>query len=201
MRRSLGGFAASVALLAGTSSVAAPLFDMFQGECVKTGSAPKSVAAHAEANGWVPMPEAMLGSLAKDFADGDFKAKELRAWIRSDQKVLNMLLTARAELPVKIKGTAFLCAVASLPPDPTTGGLLAKWAAVPPVSNEMFGKGVVAYGFSLKPDGGHKEFAMSKLTSDAAALAALSDPGARIVAVQSDSQMTMLLQFSLENEL
>jgi hypothetical protein len=138
----------ALALTAASVSVAraGPLFDAYLGVCVKSGAEATSALAAADASGWMPIPQALLGPLA---ANAGIEGVQGR--MKSDSAAINLVLVGHKKLPLG-GATADMrfCAVAttSAPAEPLKAELDA-WAAVSPMA-ELAGDGRVGYAFTDK---------------------------------------------------
>ena len=133
----LGGFAVSAAQ-------AGPLFDTYQGLCVKTGAAPAAVLSAADAGGWMAIPDAMLLQLsAASKVDG------AQGRMKSDSAGLSIVIVGHKAMPVG-EDTVNLrfCGVAAMAGGgEPSGAELATWAAVP-ASPELSKAGATGYAFT-----------------------------------------------------
>jgi hypothetical protein len=174
---------------AGASAHAAPLFDVYQGFCVKPAADASGGIAAATAAGWLPIPDAMLqqlsGAMGIEKADGR---------MRSDSSGLSFMFVGAKKLP--IDGAALdlrFCAVATtgaLAPGELSGAL-ATWAATPS-SPALSKNGQVGYVF-LDQGGVHKPVSNP---NDAAAKALIKSGDMRFAFVQ-ESQKINLLAFAV----
>ncbi len=172
---------------AAASAQAAPLSDDFQVICAKTAADPKAALAAADAAGWMPIPQAMIGQLAS----GMKALGQLDGRLRSDASGLRFMVVAEGKalpgsaLPLGID-RAVVCMTASAPPDASVDAQVTAWAGVP-ASSVISNDKMRGYIFSLD---GEEHRAVDPKGPDLAKLA--EQRLVRIVFVQSDSKITMV---------
>jgi hypothetical protein len=174
---------------AGASAHAAPLFDAYQGFCVKPAADASSGIAAATAAGWSPIPDAILQQLS-----GAMGIQKANGRMRSDSAGLSFMFVGAKQLPVgAITLDLRFCAVATtgaIQPGELTSALAA-WTATPS-SPALSKNGQVGYVF-LDQGGAHK--AVSN-PNDAAAMALINSGDMRFAFVQ-ESQKINLLAFAV----
>jgi len=149
-----GLLALALATAGGTAS-ADPLFDVYRSACVKTDGDGVAAMAAATANGFSPMPKAMLDPLSQ--ASGIDNAE---GRMRSDEKGLSFIVVGSKQFPVASGSMSMrFCAVVTTANIASDGPLheLAAWAATPPLS-EGGDQGITAYAF-LKNGDAHETLA------------------------------------------
>jgi hypothetical protein len=118
-----------------TSASAQPTFDVFQNTCV-TANADRAVAlAKADADGWMPIPKAMLDAFQASKNDPTGNVTDADGRMRSDKDGMTFLIVAKSDqIAPKKKVAARVCAVAAMPGDPD--GLKSAAAAFASVSSD-----------------------------------------------------------------
>ncbi|THD57751.1 hypothetical protein [Phenylobacterium sp.] len=183
-----GLLALALALPAG-AAWAAPMFDDFQGLCVKTAADPAATVAAATAGGWSPVPAPLLAQFS-----GAAGVQDADGRMRSDANGLSFVLVGHKQLPV---GGATLsvrfCAVATTaaPPAGQLPDALSAWAAVPAAAS-MSKPGQTGY-FFLDDAGGHKPVPMD----DPAAAMAMAKSGHLRLAFVQESKSIHMLAFAI----
>jgi hypothetical protein len=182
--------AALLALALGAAAAgaqAAPLFDAYQGFCLKMDGDAAGGLAAATAAGWAPIPAAMLQQLsgAAGVANADGR-------MRSSTAGLDFLLIGDKKMPVgAMTMNVRFCAVATTAALGAPGELstaLAGWAAMPP--NPLLSKnGQTGYAF-MDEGGAHKPINPPGDTASAQAM--LQSGHLRIAFVQEGSAINLL---------
>jgi hypothetical protein len=183
------GLLALVLAVSAGAVEAAPMFDDFQGFCVKTAADAAPSMAAATAAGWSPVPQVMLAQLSA--AAG---IPEADGRMHSDAGGLSFVFVGKKQLP--IGGAAVnvrFCAVATTaaPPAGELPDALAAWAAVPSAAS-MSKPGQTGY-FFLDDAGGHKPVP----TDDPAAALALAQSGHLRLAFVQESKSIHMLAFAV----
>jgi hypothetical protein len=178
----------ALALSAGAASAeAAPLFDAYQGFCLKTDASAAAGLAAATAAGWTPIPAAMLQQLsaAAGVANADGR-------MRSSAAGLDFLLIGVKKMPLGgMSLSVSFCAVATTAAPSVPGELsaaLADWAAMPP--NPALSKNGQT-GYVFMDEGGARKSVTP--TGDAASAQAMIQSGhLRFAFVQEGGAINLL---------
>jgi hypothetical protein len=172
---------------AAASAQAAPLFDAYQGFCLKTDADAAGGLAAATAAGWTPIPAALLqqlsGSAGIDNAEGR---------MHSSAAGLDFMLVGAKKMPI---GAMMLnvrfCAVATTAAPSAPGEFstaLANWAAMP--ANPLMSKnGQTGYAF-LDEAGTHKP--ITTPGDSASAMTMVQSGHLRFAFVQEGSAINLL---------
>jgi hypothetical protein len=134
----------ALALMAGSSAAAAgPLFDTYQGLCVKTAADPAAVLATADGSGWMPIPDALLQQLG-----AASKVEGAQGRMRSDATGVNIVMIGHKSMPVGGQTVQMrFCAVAtSVTAGEPIADELQAWAGVPSMP-ELGGPGRAGFAF------------------------------------------------------
>jgi hypothetical protein len=182
-----GLLALALSAAAGASAQAAPLFDAYQGLCLKTDADAAASLAAASAAGWTPIPAAMLAQLG---AGAGIEKADGR--MRSSAAGLDFMLVGAKTMPIGGLSLAVrFCAVATTgaPATPTELSIaLAGWAKIP-ATPAVSKNGQIGYVF-LDEGGAHKP--ISTPGDEAAAKAMLQSGHLRFAFVQEGPALNLL---------
>ena len=173
---------------AGATAQAAPLFDAYQGFCLKTDGAAAGGLAAATAGGWTPIPAAMLQQLS-----GAAGVTNADGRMHSSASGLDFLIVGAKTLPVSgMNLNVSFCAVATTAPPSAPGELaaaLSGWMAMAP--NPLMSKnGQTGYAY-LDEGGSHKPITVTPGDA-AAAMAMLQSGHLRFAFVQEGGAINLL---------
>jgi hypothetical protein len=102
-----------------TAASAQPTFDIFQKICVGTNGERVAALAAADADGWKPIPKAMLDAFQASKNDPTGNVTGADGRMRSDKDGLTLLIVAGSDqIAPKKKVPARICAIAAMPGDP-----------------------------------------------------------------------------------
>jgi hypothetical protein len=130
--------------LAVSAAQAGPLFDSYQGLCVKTDAVPAAVLSTADAGGWMAIPDAMLLQLSTAS-----KVDGAQGRMKSDSAGLSIVIVGHKAMPMGDDTlNVRFCAVAAMAGGGEAAGAeLATWAAVP-ASPDLSKAGATGYAFT-----------------------------------------------------
>jgi|GEM_PF-1465740 len=138
---------------AAASAEAAPLFDAYQGFCLKTDADAAGGLAAADAAGWMPIPVALLRQLGDSSGVDNAEGR-----MRSSAAGLDFVLVGAKKMPIgPMMLNVRFCAVATTAAASSPAAFsaaLASWAATP-ASPLMSKNGQTGYAF-LDEGGTHK---------------------------------------------
>ena len=144
----------ALALSAAAASVqAAPLFDVYQGFCLKTDAEAASGLAAATAAGWMPIPNALLQQMSAGAG-----IENAQGLMHSSAAGLDFFLVGAKKMPVgPMTLDLRFCSVGStgtLGSSTDIATALASWAGTPP--NPVMSKGGLTGYVFLNEDGAHR---------------------------------------------
>jgi hypothetical protein len=174
---------ASAALLsaAATAVHADPAFDLFQKFCVETRAGAAQAMAAADASGWMPVPQQMLGSMKLGA-----EMSGLDGRMTTSRDGLKIVIVAHGKTIGRDKDIAAdICAIASTPPGDADGlkAAAANFARVDP-DPAATGQGATGFVWRDGPAG------RQRISVDA--LRANPDPTISALMVQTNESMAML---------
>lgn len=101
-----------------TSASAQPAFDAFQNICVIANADRTAALAKADAEGWMPIPKAMLDAFQASKNDPTGNVTDADGRMHSDKDGMTLLIVAKSDqIAPKKKVPARICAVAAIPGD------------------------------------------------------------------------------------